>query len=218
MKVTKKKTTVVTETTTYRLHPNVVLKEVVVNDKQKSRTLEYGGKKVKDGFGDSMYFDPVYNPNLEYLAETNPCWGWNKKGDEKWWKGEELPENPEDIDISKIVLACSNDHTFWTVDLEPIPVVVVGDYIDAHIRSKNYNLKKLHEYFSKHKQIKSISKIELIPYYNNDSGREEYFTVNVLPTLKQLKKMGRDKDIFYTPWGKEDYLGMKQFWIGKDDY
>ena len=215
MKVTKKKTTVVTETTTYRLHPNIVLEEVVVNGKQTSRELVYSGKKVSDGFEGLKYSNPVYNPNLEYLKETNPWWGYNRKKDEEWFGGDVLPDNPEDIDVSKIVLASGYDHTFWTIDMEPIPVVVAGDYIDAGIRSERYDLEKLHEYFSKHEQVKEITKIEKIPYYNNDSGREEFFTVKVLPTVEQMKDMKNRKEIFY---GEADYLGMKQFWIGKDDY
>lgn len=220
MKITKKKVTTVTETTTYQLHPNVVLREIVVNGKQTTRQLQKVGKDVKkDAFGGKLTFWPVYNPDLGYLEETNPFWYWNKGEDEKWFKGEELPENPEDIDVSKIVFSSGYDHTFWTIDLEPIPVVVQGDYIDAQINSRNYDLEKLHKYLSKHKQVRSVSDIELITYYNNDSGHDTFFTCLVLPTVKQLKDMKNRGEIFYKSWGdNKDYLGMKKFWIGKDNY
>lgn len=218
MKITKRKTTVVKETTTYKLHPNVALVEVVENGVMKLRNLKYVGKTAKDGFGVSRYFNPVYNPNLGYLEETNPWWYQDRKKSAEWFEGGVLPENPEDIDTSKIVLASGYDHTFWTVDLEPIPVVVFGDYIEACLRSEKYDLEKLHQHLSKHKQVKNITPIEEIPYYNNDSGYEKCFTVMVLPTVGQLKEMKNRKDIFYKPWQKGDYLGMKQFWIGGEYY
>lgn len=223
MKITKKKTTTVTETTTYKLHPNVVLREVVVNGNQTSRELNKCGKNVKCAvFRNKIDFWPVYNPDLKYLEESNPFWHHNKKRDEEFFKGQPLPEDPNDIDVSKIVLTSGYDHTFWNVDMEPIPVVIFGDYIDAGLRSDHYDLEKLHKYFSKHKQVKHITAIEPIPYYNNDSGSEKYFEVKVLPTLKQLKEMAssknRVKDIFYKSWGNEtDYLGMKKYYIRKDD-
>lgn len=218
MKITKKKETVVTETTTYQIHPHVVLREVVKNGKQTLRELQKVGKNIKSKFGDKLSFWPVYNPDLKYLEKTNPFWYHNKKEDEEWFKGESLPENPSDIDVSKIVFTCPYDHSFWTVDLEPIPVVIHGDYIDAGLRSRNYDLEKLHTHLSKHKQVKNISKIELSPYYNNDSGSERYFECYVLPTVKQLKEMENPEDIFYKYWNEKDYLGMKKFWIRKKDY
>lgn len=219
MKITKKKTEVVTEIVTYKLHPNIVLEETTVNNKPVSRELKRVGKAIKSKYGDTIGFYPVYNPDMSFLEKSNPHWWEEKKGCDKWWEGEELPENPEDIDVSKIVLTCSYDHTFHNVDMEPIPVVVQGNYIDAGIRSNNYDLKKLHDHLSKHKQVKHISKIEKIPYYNNESGREECFEVLVLPTVKQLKDMKNRREIFYKSWGdNKDYLGMKKFWIGKDDY
>ena len=219
MKVTKKKVTTVTETTTYHLHPNVVLREVVVNGEQQIRDLQkFGTKKRKSSSGYTLDFWPIYNPDLTYLEETNPFWYHNKTKDQEWFKGSPLPENPEDIDVSKIVFMCSSDNSFWTVDIKPIPVVVFGDYIGAGIRSTNFDLVKLHKYFSNHKQVKEISDIQLIPYYNNDSGCETYFEVKVLPTVKQLNELGRKDELFYVPWNKKDYLGMKKFWINKNDY
>lgn len=218
MKIVKNKTEVVTEATTYHLHPNVVLREIIQNGKMTTRELNKVGKSMKSAFGDKLDFWPIYNPDLKYLEKSNPFWGYYKQEDEKFFKGKELPENPEDIDVSKIVFTSVYDHTFWTVDLEPIPVVVSGDYIEAGIRSRNYDLEKLHKYLSKHKQVKQISSIELIPYYNNVSGSETFFKVMVLPTKKQLKEMKNRKDIFYKPWEKHDFLGMKKFWIGKDEY
>jgi hypothetical protein len=218
MEITKKKTTVVTEITKYKLHPTITLEETFVNGKPNSRKLKRTGKVIKKD-GITLHFWLVYDPDLSFLEKTNPFWFYERKACEQWFKGKELPENPEDIDVSKIVLACSHDHSFYNVDMEPIPVVIGGDYIQGGISSRNYDLEKLHKYLSTHKQVKYISKIEEIPYYNNESGDEKCFEVLVLPTVKQLKEMGNRHDIFYSPWGeKKDYLGMEKFWINERGY
>lgn len=212
MKTTKTKTT--TETIKYKLHKNVILEEVIVDGKMQSRKLLYSGKKVKTEYGDSRDFWLVYDPDMSVLKKTNPCW--RNKESEGWFEFV-LPENPKDIDVNKIVFASCYDHTFWDINLEQIPVVVMGDYIDARISSRVYDLEKLHKHFSKHKQIVEISEIELVPWYNNDSGHEKCFSCLVLPTAKQLKEMKDSDEIFYRPWGEKDYLGMKKFYKGEDD-
>jgi len=218
MKITKKKVTTVTETITYNIHPNVRIMDVIVNGKASPRQIFKHGKIVKDG-DYTVDFWPIYDPDLTYLEETNPFWRHNKTKDSKWFEGNPLPDDVNDIDVSKIVFTSGYDHSFWTVDLEPIPVVFYGDYIDAGIRSGRFDLKKLHKHLSKHKQVKTISEIEMIPWYNND-GSETYFTITVLPTVKQLKELKKNKqrrgEFFYKPWNETDYLGVKKFYIGKD--
>lgn len=212
MKITKTKT--ITEIIKYKLHKNVILEEVIVDDKMQSRKLLYSGKKIKSEYGDFIDFWPVYDPDMSVLKKTNPCWGYEES--EGWFESV-LPENPKDIDVNKIVFASFYDHTFWDINLEQIPVVVMGNYIDACICSRIYDLEKLHKHFSKHKQIVEISEIELVPWYNNDSGSEKCFSCLVLPTVKQLKEMKNRREIFYSPWGGKDYLGMKKFYKGEDD-
>ncbi len=179
------------------------------------------GKPVKDK-GCTVNYWPIYNPDLKYLEESNPFWGYNKKTDAKWFDGTEVPENVVDINPTKFVFGSSYDHSFYDVDLNPIPVVIHGNYIGAGIRSQGYDLEKLHKHLLKHKQVKLIGDIEPIPYYNN-SGGEYCFDVMVLPTKKQLTecvKAGRriKDDMFYKSWSpKIDLLGMKKFYIGKDD-
>jgi hypothetical protein len=208
MKVTKKKVTTVTETFTYHICDKIKYVIVRVNGKEKIRELRYTGKNI-NGYS----VDVGYDRNLKILEETNPFWNYEKT---EWKLSKTLPE-PEDIDVDKIILEQWSTHEFFKMNLEPIPAVIAGEYIDAGIRSKNYDLKRLHEYFSNHPQVKKITDIEFIPYYNNDSGEEKYFEVLVLPTVEQLKSLKNPKDIFYKPWNDIDYLGMKPFWIKNDD-
>jgi hypothetical protein len=208
MKVTRKKVTTVTETVTYHICDNIRYVIVHVNGKEKFRELRYAGGNI-NGYPVSVGYDR----NLSLLEDTNPYWNYKETG---WELSKTLPE-PEDIDIEKIILEQGSTHEFFKANLEPIPVVVSGNYIDAGIRSENYDLEGLHEYFSKHSQVKKITDIELIPYYNNDSGMEKCFEVLVLPSVEQLKVLKNKRDIFYKPWHDTDYLGMKPFWIRKDD-
>jgi hypothetical protein len=221
MKVTKKTVKTVTETTTYQIHPNVEVVDVVMNGGPKNRQMIKAGKTIKDG-DYKIDFWTIYDPDLKYLEKTNPFWYHDKVADQKWFEGNPIPDDPKDIDVSKIVFMSGYDHSFWTVELEPIPVVIQGDYIDAQINSSCYALDRLYDYFSKHKQVKSITPIELVPYYNNESGYETWFKVLVLPTVKQLKELKADKkrktDLFYKPWNDTDYLGMKKFYIRKEEH
>lgn len=213
IKKTVKKTVVTTVVTEYKIHPNVTIEEIVVNDKPQLRKIVYSGKVIKDKHGCKHHYFGLYDPDLKVLKKTNPWWQYGVH--EKWFLGSPIPENPEDIDLDKIVFACSYDHSFHTHEMEIIPTVVQGDYL-AGLRSSNYDLDALHEHLSKHEQVVSITDIDYIPYYNNDDGDERYFEVFVLPTLEQWKILKDREDIFYRPWLETpDYLGMSKFYIGK---
>lgn len=214
IKKTVKKTITTTTNTKYKIHPNVSIEEIVINDRLKSRNIKYSGKAIKSKWGDNYHYFGLYDPDLEVLKKTNPWWQYGVH--EKWFKASPIPDNPEDIDLDKIVFACSYDHSFHTHEMEIIPTVVQGDYIEAGLRSSNYDLDALHKHLSKHKQVVSITDIDYIPYYNNDDGDERCFEVLVLPTSDQIKNLEDRKDIFYRPWLKTpDYLGMSKFYIGR---
>jgi hypothetical protein len=200
MKITRKKS--FTETITYHLGRKINLVETFVDDKLKDRRLQYAGKKH---LGYELY--PHYGVDWEVLKITNPYWKSHDSFENK------LPENPKDIDVDKILFCQSASHSFFDIDLEPVPVVIAGNYIEAGIRSTRYDLEGLHKHLSNHPQVVSIGEIEEIPYYNNDSGYEKCFEVLVLPTVEQLKIIGiKKQEIFYQPWHKhEDFLGMKPF-------
>jgi hypothetical protein len=206
MKITKTKST--TEKITYHLGNKVTLVETIVDGEQKRRKLKYSGPKL---FGYEV--SPIYGVDLAVLEKTNPYWGIDGYS----WFETEIPSDPKDIDLSKIIFGQGASHSFFDFNLEPIPVVIKGDYIDARISSRCYDLFALHAHLRACPQVKSISEIQKVPYYNAEYSGEECFEVLVLPTVEQLKEIGISKnEIFYDPWKKKDYLGMKPFRISEE--
>jgi hypothetical protein len=205
--VTKTKT--VTEVFKYKISPSIRMDITFVNGKQTEKNLTYIGPKRKCEYdGKNIPMFPLYDADMEYLKTKNP---FHCLQVEVWWDncGKNFVNlNPEDIDIKKIILCCSYDHTLWTLEGEQIPIPEYGDYIDAGLTSKKYNLKDLHAYLKNHKQTVSITDIEKIPWYNNETGNEKCFSIYVLPTKQQLKKLKRGKDIFTDP---QDFLGIAKF-------
>jgi hypothetical protein len=203
MKQSKTKT--VLETHTYSLGNNISYVIDFKNEKEISRQLKYSG-------GNHFGYDllPLYDPDLSSLEKSNP---FHTNKDWDTFNVGVLPNTPESVDLTKIVLAQWSTYLLFDVKLDPIPVLVLGNYIDAQISSRNYDLKGLHAHFSSHPQVKKIGEIELVPSYNNDSGREKFFDVQVLPTVEQMKVLGIDRrGVFYQPWAKHpDFLDMKQF-------
>jgi hypothetical protein len=208
-----RKTKTVLETHTYSLGKKISYVINFKNQKEVSRSLKYSG-------GKHLGYDlmPVYDPDFSSLEKKNPFYtneGWADFTNEGWadFNVGLLPDNPESLDLAKIVFAQFSTHLLFDINLDPIPVLVLGNYIDAGISSRNYDLKALHAHFSSHPQVKKIGEIELIPYYSNGSGLEKFFEVEVLPTVEQMKVLGiHPRCVFYQPWLKHpDFLGMKQF-------
>lgn len=218
MKFKKTTTVITTEIREYEIHSNVILLERYENDTLIIRKLCKNPNNPDIKKYDK--YRAIYGPDLEYLKKSNPFWFYdrdNREYDSDWLNGMPIPENPEDIDLSKVVFLSWYDHTFRNFNFEPIPVVVWGDYIGENIRSGCYDLEALHDHLAAHPQVVEISDIEEIPYYNNPSGEETCFEVLVLPTFEQLKVLKKAKDIFYSPHGNTDFLDMGRFYIGGSD-
>ena len=206
MKVTKTKTTTVYEKDRYHLSDIFKYDVSRTDGNETSRVIEYVGKKLNGNYRPWV----CYDPDVSKLDQINPF-----HGDYNWFS-QIIPDNPEDVDITKIYLPVNYDHSLYDYKEERVPLLIHGDYIDGGIRNGNYDLEKLHKHLKNHKQVKKIGEIKSVPYYNNDEGCNYYFDVWVLPTKKQVVKMGRKSDIFYCPWSKgEDFLKMGKFWIAK---
>jgi|ERR1035437_209336 hypothetical protein len=214
MKITKKKT--VEEVIRYHLSDEIKYDITFINKKEKSRVLHYIGKNI---FGYSLR--PLYGKDISVLKKWNPCWGDSKKMgiDEGWLYNNILPD-PDNIDLSKIIFVQNSTHSFFTIDKKPIPVVVQGDYIEALLNNKYYDLEKLKKHLVKHKNIVRCSEITSIPYYNREDDRDSYLSVLVYPTQKSLQyaydNNERIKNIVFTqPWDKKspDMLGLRKFQI-----
>lgn len=199
----------------YALAKDLLYVRTIVNDRDVSNRLEYRGKNIN-----AYHIQPMYNPDLSLLKVWNPFWGENKElglnKDYSWFKFE-LPENPEDIDIKDVIYVGSASHSFFDINLDPLPVVIRGDYIEASLHNKSYRLKELKEYFDSHPNIVSCSEILEIPYYNADNGRSKYLDVLVLPEKEWLIDMYANKksrrEVFTSTYDTShpDYLNTRQF-------
>lgn len=217
MRKTTKNT--ITEVITYHLTENIKYDITVINNKEKSRNLRHVGKNIYE-----YQVQPLYKKDISLLKSWNPFWGKSKEGIDgyKWLEGDKLPE-PQDIDINNIILIQRSRQSFYTLNKEPIPVVVHGDYIEANLRSNIYKLKELRDHFLNHPNIISCSEIRDVPYYNNDSGVEKYLDVLVYPEkewVQYLLDNEKGRNEIFTPYYNNeaiDFLNIRQFLKPKED-
>ncbi|MGL5796957.1 MAG: hypothetical protein ACRCYT_02010 [Cetobacterium sp.] len=203
MKKTITTTTIIEETT--EISKDLHHIRTITNGTETSCRLSYAGSFFK------KEVQVLYNPDLELLKVCNPNWGkYNSK--ETWhWFETPIPSNPQEIDINKIVYSFDYNHSFFDVNLEPIPVVINGDYCEANLHNKYYNLKELQAYLKTHPNVIRCSKIEKIPYYNASENRNNYIEVTILPNKEWITENVR-RTIF-SVWEEKnpDYLGIRQF-------
>lgn len=207
IKKTTKKTTIVVET--YHLSNEIKYCITYTNNKETERTLKYLGEKINN-YGLSV----IYKEDLSLLKTTNPFWD-----NYDWFKTDKLP-NVEDIDFSKIILIQSVTHSFFTIDKEPIPVYHVGDYCGANLDNEHYDLVALKSHLDIHPNVKYVSEILDIPYYNRTDNKTKYLKIGVYPTKECLQKAVDNnipsKDIVfgnYLDIDGYDFLNIKQFLI-----
>lgn len=190
------------ETQSTEIHKDLFFVKVITNDKEVETSLQYKG----DFFEYSVHV--LYNPDLELLKKWNPYWGEHGTYNCDSWYETIIPETPEQVDINKIVYGYRYDHTFYDINLEGIPVVINGDYLEARLDNGKYKLKELKEHFDKHPNVVECSEILPIPYYNANKKRNEYLQILVLPSKEWL--MDKSKRYLFDENGP-DYLGLKQF-------
>lgn len=99
--------------------------------------------------------------------------------------------------IANVVRFRSYDHAFYTLTGETMAAGIRFDYIDAQMRSGVYDLDKVAEILKQRDDITFVfegsrgygesdpAKPCLIPYYNNDSGKETMLTFYFAPTREQ---------------------------------
>lgn len=101
--------------------------------------------------------------------------------------------------IANVVRFRSYDHSFYTLKGEPMAAGLRFDYIDARMRSGIYDLDKVSEILKQRNDIVFVfegrtyydetdpAKPYLIPYYNNDSGKETMLAFFFTPTQEQAR-------------------------------
>lgn len=190
------------ETQTTEIHKDLFFVKVITNDREVETSIQYKG----DFFEYNV--EVLYNPDLELLKKWNPYWGEHEGNKDYSWFKTIIPETPEEIDINKIVYGYKYNHTFYDINLEGIPVVINGDYIEARLSNEVYKLEELKEYFDQHPNVVKCSEILSIPYYNASEERNKYLQVLILPNKEWLSD--NTKRCLFDENGA-DYLGLKNF-------
>lgn len=202
MKVTKTKK--ILENITYHLSKEIKYNINYENSKEVSRGLSYTGKKIYD-----YPVHAVYCKDLSNLKTKNPFW------EDNVLVANDLPD-PEEVDLNDVILMQYARHALYDVNKNPIPVIERGDYIEAGLHNRKYDLIKLREYFLTHPKVTYVSEILDIPYYNAEDGRKKYLKVHVLPDsdiiLESLEKNYQLRRLLFNSFvNGVDYLGIDQF-------
>jgi len=106
--------------------------------------------------------------------------------------------------IANVVRFRSYDHSFYTLTGETMTTGIRFDYIDARMRSGVYDLDKVAEILKQRDDITFVfegsrsydetdpAKPYLIPYYNNDSGKETMLAFFFTPTAEQANLIQKE--------------------------
>lgn len=78
-------------------------------------------------------------------------------------------------------------HIVFGLDEEPLPVMIACNYMDGQIRSSMYDLVAMRKHLAKREDILDLSKIELIPHFNNETGSEMMMSFKVVPNLETYR-------------------------------
>lgn len=96
-------------------------------------------------------------------------------------------EKLKESEVTELSLVAfdSGSHMLFGVDGIPLPVGIWCDYMTLRFNSETYNLENLHAHLKTRKDIAELSGVDLIPYYNNESGNEKAISFRIIPD-KQL--------------------------------
>lgn len=101
----------------------------------------------------------------------------------------------EEIDPKRVYFLKSYDHTARGPEGEIVPMVQLLNYIGSTFKSEftgsRKRLEDMRNHLLKHPCVIGVTEIEEIPYYNNDSGDETYFSCLVRPTVKVMNDAHR---------------------------
>jgi hypothetical protein len=134
-----------------------------------------------------------------------------------------IPDEPE---LDKMVFPYESGHVLFTHDVTPIPYLHTFDYIGTSFHEEALDLNKAIKILKNHKDVKFVSEIKDIPYYNADEGKYKYIEVHICPSddvytkfYKECVKLDKKfchwssnmKDRLhdgYAPDKKNNYLGL----------
>ena len=153
----------------------------------------------------------------------------------------EIPEDVNEIDVSRIFLRYSYASLLFALDEQIIALPYYCDYLHGSFHNKSYHLDKLIPYLRQHPMVvkdysnhknSNFLTISDIPYYNNHNGKGKDISFIVIPEsksynelfLKAFKKFSADIEYAFSIELKEmiigqyglmahgvDYLGLEPF-------
>ena len=106
---------------------------------------------------------------------------------------EELPDDLNDIDTSRILLSCSYSHQTFDIEGNDIGKTFYFDYINGAYNNHRYNLVGLKKYLESLDYAYDVD-IEDIPYHSRDEYRKEGISAKVFFTgdqISEIQKFGK---------------------------
>ena len=226
-------------TKTYRLADNLTIVYSYTDDKFTGADFKFKPTLLKSIISHIGTFYAPTSFKTEVLDK-----GLNPYSDASKWaidKREAIPEDVNDIDLSRIYLSYGYAHLMFSLDEKIIPLVHHCDYMSGNFDNKSYHLPELLAHLQQHPMvIKDYSayetsrdsdwmKIQSVPYYNNEDGKRSHIAFKVQPDfdsynelfLKAFGPKGGDgfstklKEMVLGQYGYMahgiDYLGLESF-------
>ena len=167
-----------TTVTVYELSPEIPEIEITktrVGKRVTAQTVKYTGVIPKQLKNCGPAF--MKEGTREKLLTTNPWWDIKNKFliNSGFETGKQINSNakPEDL-----VWIYGSGHMLFDKDFRPIATPQMYDYIGTPFTNKTSHLKKLLAYLKEHPWVVNRDELEIVdvPYYNNESGMEQYIS------------------------------------------
>jgi len=210
------------QTDSYQLSDTIVFRRSFQNGQVLSEELDYVGKYPYDK--KSGVVTPVYMTANFISACSDPFSDDLKKYVEKF------PKEPEEIELNRVFLFYWAGHVLFDYQFNPIPRYYSCDYIQAEINSDTYDLKNLREHLETRSDVRNLSKISRVAYYNQNEAEDlEEMSFQIIPTADVYRKLFesvkrnefwscRLKDeVTCNSSSKLDWAGIKRFRNEKKD-
>jgi len=135
---------------------------------------------------------------------------------------EDIPLDDK-IDPTRFVYFYVNGHVIFDYQGNPILYLHKFDYCGSPFHNGKLKLKEAIKILKQHKNVKYVSEIEDVPYYNSDDNHSKYINVHILPSKDMYKQFYKKSEPMKTSWScrmkdmvhdgycpdkKNNYLGL----------
>ena len=201
---------------TYKITPDLHYVVKAVDDVVESRQLKYVGVIKHPDFDHEVTAHVSYDYLKPALKVSNPFWGNTP------YLGGEIPENAEDVDLDKVLLFITYNHTIY--DLNKVQQPLPYKSLNYWLSDRYFDLDALAESLKSNPKVLSYTYHE-VPHYNRDSeSGNNYLEVTLLPTPQDMLSMvglkESEKKYHLFSRDSEDFLCIHKCLteIGKHEY